>query len=115
MDIGGYLGRILRVDLSNGQTSVEELSRSFIEKWVGGVGFGARYLYEEVDAGVKWSDPENRLIWTSGPLAGSGVYGAGTFNVVAKGPMTNLAGSSQAICRIFTPNPKLLDELIKDL
>jgi len=97
MDIGGYLGRILRVDLSNGQTSVEELSRSFIEKWVGGVGFGARYLYEEVPAGVKWSDPENRLIWTSGPLAGSGVYGAGTFNVAAKGPMTNLAGSSQAM------------------
>lgn len=97
MDIGGYLGKILRVDLSKGETSVEELSQSFIEKWVGGVGFGARYLYEEVPAGVKWSDPENRLIWTSGPLAGSGVCGAGTFNVVTKGPMTNLAGSSQAM------------------
>ena len=36
------------------------------------------------------------MIWTSGPLAGSGVYGAGTFNVAAKGPMTNLAGASQA-------------------
>jgi len=42
------------------------------------------------------SDPENRLIWTSGPLAGSGLSGAGTFNVLSKGPMTNLAGSSQA-------------------
>jgi aldehyde:ferredoxin oxidoreductase len=96
MDIGGYLGKILRVDLSEGKTSVEELDRSFIEKWVGGVGFGARYLYEEVPAKVRWSDPENRLIWTSGPLAGSGVYGAGTFNVAAKGPLTNLAGCSQA-------------------
>jgi aldehyde:ferredoxin oxidoreductase len=96
MEIGGYVGKILRVDLSNGKTSVEELSRSFIEKWVGGAGFGARYLHEEVPAGVKWSDPENRLIWTSGPLAGSGVYGAGTFNVASKGPITNLAGCSQA-------------------
>jgi aldehyde:ferredoxin oxidoreductase len=96
MDIGGYAGKMLRVDLSAGKTSVEPLDRSFVEKWVGGVGFGARYLYEEVPAGVGWSDPENRLIWTSGPLAGSGVYGAGTFNVASKGPMTNLAGSSQA-------------------
>lgn len=96
MDIGGYLGRILRVDLSSGKTSVDELERSFIENWVGGVGFGARYLYEEVPAGVEWSDPRNRLIWTSGPLAGSGVSGAGTFNVTSKGPMSNLAGASQA-------------------
>jgi aldehyde:ferredoxin oxidoreductase len=96
MEVGGYLGRILRVDLSAGKTSVEELDRTFLEKWVGGVGFGARYLYEEVPAGVQWSDPENRLIWTTGPLAGSGVYGAGTFNVASKGPLTNLAGCSQA-------------------
>lgn len=96
MDIGGYVGKILRVDLGKGETSVEELDRSFIEKWVGGVGFGAKYLYDEVPAGVEWSDPDNRMVWTSGPLAGSGVSGAGTFNVTAKGPMTNLAGSSQA-------------------
>jgi len=96
MNIGGYVGRILRVDLSKRETYIEELEKSTIEKWVGGVGFGAKYLYDEVPAGVEWSDPSNRLIWTSGPLAGSGVYGAGTFNVAAKGPMTNLAGSSQA-------------------
>ena len=96
MNIGSYLGRIPRVDLSTREMSVEPLNRAFIEKWVGGVGFGARYLYEEVPAGVEWSDPENRIIWTTGPLAGSGVYGAGTFNVASKGPMTNLAGCSQA-------------------
>ncbi|MBI5967353.1 MAG: hypothetical protein HY882_05795 [Deltaproteobacteria bacterium] len=97
MDIGGYLGRMLRVELSRGEISTEELNQSFIEKWIGGAGFGARYLYEEVPPGVQWSDPENRLIWTSGPLAGSGVYGAGTFNVAGKGPMTDLAGCSQAM------------------
>ena len=96
MKNGGYLGKVLRVDLSIGQMHVEELSNAFVEKWVGGVGFGARYLYEEVPAGVEWSDAENRMIWTAGPLAGSGVYGAGTFNIAAKGPMTNLAGCSQA-------------------
>ena len=96
MEIGGYLGKILRVDLSKRETLIEELAPAFIEKWVGGVGFGARCLYEEVPPGIKWSDPENRIIWSTGPLAGSGVFGAGTFNVASKGPMTNLAGCSQA-------------------
>jgi len=54
MEIGGYLGKILRVDLSKRETSVEELSHSFIEKWVGGAGFGAYYLYKEVSADVEW-------------------------------------------------------------
>jgi aldehyde:ferredoxin oxidoreductase len=96
MNIGGYTGNIVRVDLSNHETSIWELDQATVEKWVGGVGFGAKYLYEEVPAGIEWSAPDNRIIWTSGPLAGSGVYGAGTFNVTSKGPMTNLAGCSQA-------------------
>jgi aldehyde:ferredoxin oxidoreductase len=96
MNIGGYVGQLLRVDLTTGEMTVEPLAPAFVEKWVGGVGFGARLLYQEVPPGVAWSDPDNRIIWTSGPLAGSGVYGAGTFNITTKGPMTNLAGSSQA-------------------
>jgi aldehyde:ferredoxin oxidoreductase len=92
----GYAGKILRVDLSEGKTWSEEPDAGTIQKWVGGVGFGAKYLYDEVPPGVEWSDPENRLIWASGPLAGSGVFGAGSFNIMTKGPMTNMASSCQA-------------------
>ena len=96
MAIPGFVGRILRVDLTEGKTSVEELDEATLKKWVGGAGLGAKYLYDEVPPGVKWSDPENRLIWTTGPLAGSGVSGAGTFNVTTKGALTELAAMSQA-------------------
>jgi aldehyde:ferredoxin oxidoreductase len=92
----GYAGKILRIDLSTGSTSAEELNLDTVKKWVGGAGLVAKYLYEEVPPGVEWSDPENRLIWTTGPLAGTDVAGAATINIMAKGPMTNLAGSSQA-------------------
>src|SRR5512136_1688870 len=92
----GYAGQLLRVDLSAGTMRSEALAEATARKWVGGVGLGAKYLYEEVPPEVEWADPTNRLIWTTGPLAGSGVFGAATFNVVTKGPMTNLAGSSQA-------------------
>ncbi len=92
----GYTGKILRIDLSNGNALAENLDLDTIRKWVGGVGLGAKYLYEEVPPGVEWADAENRLIWTTGPLAGTSVNGAATINIMAKGPMTNLAGSSQA-------------------
>ena len=92
----GYAGKILMVDLSGSKTWTEDLDFSTVKKWVGGVGLGAKYLYQEVPPGVEWSDPQNRLIWTTGPLAGTGVAGAATINIMAKGPMTNTAGSSQA-------------------
>ena len=92
----GYMGKILRVDLSEQKTWAEPLDEATVKKWAGGVGLGTKYLYEEIPPGVEWSDPENRLIWTTGPLAGSGVDGAATINIMAKGPMTNLAGASQA-------------------
>ena len=64
MNIGGYMGKILRVDLSKGETSIVELDQSTIEKWVGGAGFGAKFLYDEVPSGIAWSDPNNSMVWT---------------------------------------------------
>lgn len=92
----GYLGKLLRVDLSNREVWAEDLIEKDLRLWVGGVALGAKYLLEEVGSRVSWDHPENRLIFTSGPLAGSGFGGAATFNVVSKGPMTEMAGSSQA-------------------
>lgn len=96
MVMKGYLGKLARIDLSTSSTSVESLSDEYIKSWMGGVGFGAKILWDEVPAGVEWNDPKNRMVWTSGPLAATGVYGAGTFNVAAKGPLSGFAGCSQA-------------------
>ena len=94
--IGGYTGRILRVDLGREQISEESLDNETLRKYIGGTGLGAKYLYEEVPPGVEWSDAENRMMFFTGPLAGTKVNGSGTFSVVSKGPMTNMAGASQA-------------------
>ena len=93
---GGYLGRILRVDLSNEKITVEPLDDSILRKFIGGAGLGAKYLYDEVPPGVQWSDPDNRLMFFSGPFGGTRYAGSGMIAVVSKGPMTNMAGSSQA-------------------
>ncbi len=93
---GGYHGRVLRVDLCREKITTEPLDDSLLPKFIGGAGLGARYLYEEVPPGVEWSDPENRLLFFSGPFGGTRYAGSGMIAVVSKGPMTHMAGSSQA-------------------
>ena len=94
--IFGYMGKILRVNLSERKTWIEELDEAAYRKYVGGVTLGSKYLYEEVSPDVEWSSPENRLIFLTGPLAGTRVAGSGSFCVISKGPMTNMGGSTQA-------------------
>ncbi len=84
------------MDLTQGKVTVEELPRETLRMWVGGTGLGAKHLYEEVPREIEWSHPDNRLIWASGPLGGTKVPGTGTFSIVTKGPMTNLAVATQA-------------------
>lgn len=94
--IGGYAGKILRVDLTNERVSEERLDGDILRQYLGGTALGAKYLYDEVPPGVEWSDPENRIMFFSGPLCGTRIGGSGIFSVISKGPATNLAGISQA-------------------
>lgn len=92
----GYIGKILRVNLTRGNISEEEYSKRDREKWIGGTGLGAKILWEEVPKEVSWDSADNRLFFGTGPLTGTGFNGAGGFSLVGKGPMTNVAGCSQA-------------------
>lgn len=92
----GYAGKLLRINLTNQEATEERYDEATLRKYIGGAGFGAKILYEEVPPGVSWSDPDNRLILASGPLGGTQVKGSGTISAVCKGPLTNGATSSQA-------------------
>ncbi|MDP6501691.1 MAG: aldehyde ferredoxin oxidoreductase C-terminal domain-containing protein [Dehalococcoidales bacterium] len=92
----GYAGKILRVDLTNEIITEEVLDEAELRKWVGGVGLGAKYLYDEVPPGVEWDDPENRMIVSCGPLGGTRMAGSGTLSISTKGCLTNGATSTQA-------------------
>ncbi len=92
----GSTGKLLRVDLSQGQIWEETLTEATLRKYLGGNCLGAKYLYDEVDPKSQWSDPENRLFVGSGPLGGTRVAGSGAICFVTKGALTNGATSSQA-------------------
>ena len=59
----GYLGKMLRVDLTKETIDSETLDEATLRKYVGGTSLGARFLYDEVPPGVEWSDPEKTITW----------------------------------------------------
>jgi aldehyde:ferredoxin oxidoreductase len=92
----GYNGKIIRVDLTTGAISSEELDEATLRKYIGGAALGIKYIFDEVPPESDWSSPENRLFLGTGPLGGTRVGGSGSIAVVTKGALTNGMASSQA-------------------
>jgi len=92
--LGGYMGNVLRVDLSLGRISKEPLSEEMARKYVGTMGLGGRVLYDEVPPWVEPFDPANRLIFSTGPVTGSMTQTAGRHTVITKSPMTGYFGDA---------------------
>ena len=84
----GYWGRILQVDLSRGSSSIEELDDTFYERYLGGLGLGARVLWDRLPPGVDPMGPENILGMTTGLLTDTGALFMGRFSLVGKSPST---------------------------
>ncbi len=84
----GWMGKLARVDLTTGQITIEPIAPELLEKYIGGRGLGARLLYDEVPQTVEPLAPENKLIFTVGPLTGTKVPTSGRFSVTTKSPLT---------------------------
>lgn len=93
---GGYLQKLLRVDLTKGKISVDDLSPDILHAYIGGTGLAIRLLYEETLPAVEPFSPENRIIFATGPLTGTLVPGSGTYTVASKSSLTGLAAVAQA-------------------
>ena len=83
----GWVGKILRVDLSDGKIAKVPTS-DYIPKFVGGRGLGAKICWDEVPPEVGAFDPENVLVFATGPLQGTLAPTSGRFKVMGKAPQT---------------------------
>jgi aldehyde:ferredoxin oxidoreductase len=93
----GYIGRILHVDLATGKTSVEPLSEEYAKKYIGGIGLGMRLFLDNSKPGADPFSPENPLILTNGPIAGTmWPTGGNGHAFVSKSPQTFGVGESKA-------------------
>jgi len=84
---GGWVGKILRVDLTTRKIS-EASTFDYVPKFLGGRGLGAKICWDEVPPEVGALDPENRIVFATGPLQGTLAPTSGRFMVLGKAPQT---------------------------
>jgi aldehyde:ferredoxin oxidoreductase len=89
---GGYAGKILRINLSNKTSREERLSEEMARDFIGGAGFGIKYLFDEVKPGIDPLGPDNILVFAPGPFTGAGVPCASRMAVTGKSPLTGAVG-----------------------
>ena len=83
----GYAGKILEVDLTTHSTKTIEVTADFAKKYLGGVGFGAYFLWNRVKEGTDPLGPDNLLMFMTGPMTGTGASGT-RWNAIFKSPHT---------------------------
>jgi len=84
----GYAGRIAWIDLTEGKVSIEKLDGDIARKYLGGKGLGAYLLYKHLKPNTDPLDPENIMIFITGPLTGTTFPAAARSGVITKSPMT---------------------------
>jgi aldehyde:ferredoxin oxidoreductase len=93
---GGYTGKVLRINLSDQTAKEEALTVEMAKDFIGGAGFGIKYLFDEVPAGADPLGPDNKLIFASGPFSGTSIPCASRMAVTAKSPLTGAVGMAQS-------------------
>ncbi len=92
----GWIGTILRVNLSNGSVAKEPLNPQLARAYIGGRGLATRMLYDEIDPRFDPLGPTNKLILATGPLTGTNAPTGGRYMVVTKSPLTGAIACSNS-------------------
>ena len=92
----GWIGKVLRVNLSTGKVSTEALDPGLAKDYIGARGLGTKIMTDEVDPKVDPLSPENKLIFVPGPLTGTFAPSAGRYTVVTKGALTGAIASANS-------------------
>jgi len=94
-DICGYFGRQLRVSLENKESKIEKIDANVLKRYLGGVGYAVKILYEELKEGIDPLSPDNKLVFTTSPLTANNIPGGGSIMLCFKSPLTGIWGESR--------------------
>jgi aldehyde:ferredoxin oxidoreductase len=90
----GSYERILVVDVTDRSFEIEPLSEEVLEKCIGGKGLATHLLLEKNPPGVSPFSEENHLIFATGPVCRSPLWGGSRYGVFTKSPLTGFYSES---------------------
>jgi aldehyde:ferredoxin oxidoreductase len=91
-----YTGNLLRVNLSTGQITTENIDKSIFEDFIGGRGLGISYLHRELEPNTDPLGEDNKLLLLNGPLAGTNAQAVSRWIACTKSPLTGAVARSVA-------------------
>jgi len=94
--VGGYVGRFAKVNLSSRTLDIFCPNETVLRAFLGGGGLGARILIDETGPDTDPLGPDNALMFMTGPLTATRAISSSRHAVVAKSPLTGIAGESDS-------------------
>ena len=91
---GGYMGRVLQINLSTGDVTDYPWTDKDRELYIGGKTMAAKILYDTLTGREDAYSEENPLIISTGPLTGTGAPSSSRFNISSLSPQTGFISSS---------------------
>jgi aldehyde:ferredoxin oxidoreductase len=92
----GWIGKIIRVNLTEGTIKKEALNLTDAKLYLGARGLGTKMFTDEVDPKVEPYSPDNKIFFFTGPLTGTLAACPGRYEVVTKAPLTGTIGASNS-------------------
>ena len=81
-------GKLLRIDLSSKSYKTETIDEAILRKFLGGRGYGAKIIYDELPPKTDPLSPENIVVIATGPLTGSKAPSGSRYAIITKSPLT---------------------------
>mgnify|MGYP002526504173 FL=1 len=91
---GGYMGRVLQINLSTGDVTDYPWTDKDRELYIGGKTMAVKILYDTLTGRENAYSEENPLIISTGPLTGTGAPSSSRFNISSLSPQTGFISSS---------------------
>lgn len=91
---GGYMGKVLKIDLNTQKAEEYPFSDRERELFIGGKTMAAKILGDHLTGKEEAFSEENLLVVTTGPMTGSGAPSSSRFNISTLSPQTGYITSS---------------------
>jgi len=92
----GYNGKVVHIDLTSREISIEEPSSRWFRSYIGGSAMASYYLLKNIEPGIDPFSEKNILVFASNVISGAPISGFSRYTVAAKSPLTLGFGEAEA-------------------